>query len=1110
MTRQDELIGKVRQVAADLSGISPEDLDATTPFLALGFDSLLLTQFAATVQKEFGVKTTFRQLMEDASTISALAAMLDKALPAAAAPTPQIAAPQAPQPAVAPVQAVAMTPPQGAAPRIAAAPANADGIAAVFHAQLALMQQQLEMLTGGAVAQPQALAPTPQMQAAPILAAAAASPAPATQAPAAKAEKPKFELPKGFGPQVSATGPQLGPEQRAHVERLVARYNAKTRGSKERTQANREHFADPRSAAGFNRIWKEMVYPIVVERSHGAYLWDVDGNKYVDILNGFGPNFFGHRAPFIVEAIRKQLDSGYEVGPQTPLAGEAAKMFCELTGMDRVSWVNTGSEAVQAAIRLSRTVTGRDKIVVFSGDYHGNFDEVLVRVVKNQSGRRTVPLAPGIPFESVGNVLVLDYGEESALEEIARQADDIAAVLVEPVQSRRPEFRPKEFLHKLRALTKEKGIVLVFDEVITGFRIQPGGAQAYYGIEADLATYGKIIGGGMPIGVVAGRAKFMDTFDGGQWRYGDDSQPTAGVTFFAGTFVRHPFAIAAAHAALAYIKSAGPALQDGVNKKATRLAETLNKFFEERGVKIFVAHFSSQMYIRVSEESELATLFFYHLRERGVHVLEGFPSYVTAAHTDADIDFVIAAAKDSILEMQADGVLPIREGVLPARRTRSFPMTEGQREIWVTAQMGEAANCALSESDAIEIDGPLDAAKFAAAVEASLAAQEAFRLRFAADGSAQTDDPDATFRIADADLSHLSESDSKAALAAIVAREAKIPFDIENGPLVRAHLIRLAPERHLFLVYAHHIVFDGYSAELLVKDIAARYEGKAGLEGLEPYSLFAAKALAAPGRKEAQDYWRERLAAPPPPLDLPTDRPFPARRQFDGGTARGRIDANTTAAIKAVARANGVGVYATLLSAYAALMSRLTGQEDFVIGVPAAGQADLCVETIGYCVNMLPMRLSPSFSTPFTTFAKETQKRLVEAMEHQNLCLSDLARDLKTPRDMSRPALIQNVFNYSGYFGELTLGSAKIRAAENARAAVHHELFINLTESGDGLAVDWDYSAAIFDEATIARWISHLAAMIADIAARPDAPIGELAIMSALDREAVVVSMRRG
>jgi hypothetical protein len=514
------------------------------------------------------------------------------------------------------------------------------------------------------------------------------------------------------------------------------------------------------------------------------------------------------------------------------------------------------------------------------------------------------------------------------------------------------------------------------------------------------------------------------------------------------------------------------------------------------------------MFIRVTEESELATLFFHHLRDRGVHLLEGFPSYVTAAHTDADIDFVIAAAKDAVLEMQADGVLPTREGAPPAavatpRPATTYPTTDGQRELWVTAQMGERANAALNESDAITIDGPLEPGKLALAVEESINAQEAFRLRFSADGSAQSPDPGATFRVNRLDRSGMGLDRLKRA-------EATEPFDLEKGPLIRAHLVKLAPEKHVFIVYAHHLVFDGYSAELLLKDIAARYEGKGGLAELVPYGDYARKAANAPERRAALAYWRERLAFPPPPLDLPTDRPFPTRRLFEGATARGRLSAQSANAFKTWAKSAGVGAYAAFLAAYAALTARLTGQEDFVIGAPAAGQANLGLETIGYCVNMLPMRLTPKLSDRFCDFAKVVQRNLVEAMEHQDVCLSDLARDLKTPRDLARPALIQSVFNYSGYFRNMTLGPCKASAAENERIAVHHELFINLTESGEGVSVDWDYSAALFDRETIERWISHLSALIADAAARPGAEIGELALMSNEARDAVVVAMRRG
>jgi glutamate-1-semialdehyde aminotransferase len=186
-------------------------------------------------------------------------------------------------------------------------------------------------------------------------------------------------------------------------------------------------------------------------------------------------------------------------------------------------------------MRLARTVTGRDKIVTFARDYHGNFDEVLVRGLGAPTGHRSLPLAPGIPARAVQDMIVLDYGSDEALAYIEQHARDIAAVLVEPVQSRRPEFQPVAFLRALRGLTAATGVLLIFDEVITGLRDGPQGAQGLFGVKADLATYGKVVGGGMPIGVVAGKAQYMDTFDGGVWCYGDDSFPEKGVTFFAGT-----------------------------------------------------------------------------------------------------------------------------------------------------------------------------------------------------------------------------------------------------------------------------------------------------------------------------------------------------------------------------------------------------------------------------------------------------------------------------------------------------------------------------------------------------------------------------------------------
>jgi len=1143
--RAQRVLARLRTVAADLSGYEPSDLGETSTFLELGFDSLFLTQLATEFQREYGVRITFRQLFDELPTLRALAEHIDRQLPAetaveasvasanapqaataeatAAAPTVAADAPVAPPPATtfAAATAPAAVEASGADPLPPLHPAAQAGLQGVMAQQLALMSQQIQLLRSiratGAVAQPaDTAAPAlPAAVHASLAATTRVADVPATRLPEAastvanaptEAEKPV--LPKGFGPGGSRDVGALSRSQREHIARLTARYNARTIGSKNSTQANRPHHADPRTAAGFNRLWKEMVYPIVIERSRGSTLQDIDGNHYIDILNGFGPNFLGHSPPFVSEALKAQIDRGIEVGPQTPLAGEAAKLFCELTGMDRVSWVNTGSEAVQAAIRLSRTYTGRSRIVVFSGDYHGNFDEVLVRSTKTASGvRRTLPSAPGIPFRAVEDVLVLDYGTDESLDIIREHAGEIAAVLVEPVQSRRPEFQPREFLHKLRELTTAEGIVLVFDEVITGFRICPGGAQEYYGVEADLATYGKIIGGGMPIGVVAGRARFMDTFDGGQWQYGDDSFPSAGVTFFAGTFVRHPLAIAAVHATLQYLKAQGPGLQEAVNRRTTRLTGELNAFFAERGVKIHIPHFASQMFIRVQEESELGTLLFYHLRDRGIHVLEGFPSYMTASHTDEDVDRIIAAFKDSVYEMQADGILPMPASQdaaqLPWRRT--LPLTAGQREIWGASQMDEMASCAFNESDSVLIRGPLDAGRFADAVTRVLGEQEAFRYRFDSEGATQWVDQDATFDLPVVDLSGLDEAGRATRLDALIEQQALTPFDLERGPLVRVRLVKLGAQEHLFVIYCHHIVFDGYSSELVMRRIFDAYSpagetGQAPLAETVPYSVYIHCAEGANRVQSAAsiDYWRAAFAGElPPPLDLPTDRPRDIGRSCRGATLHRELDATVSKGLRECAKSLNTTVYVLLLASFQALLSRLSNQEDVVVGVAVAGQTRHALETVGYCVNALPVRAAADYAKPFSALVHQTHRNLLDAFDHQETTLGEIVQAMDMPRDPSRLPLVEVIFNYSRYFADIEIEGCTVVTHENPRRAIYFDMFLNIVESQGRLVVDWDYCSDLFDAATIDRWVDHYGELLQGVVANSQCQIGELPLMSA-------------
>lgn len=461
----------------------------------------------------------------------------------------------------------------------------------------------------------------------------------------------------------------LNSRQQMYLEQLISRYNKRTQTSKQLTQAHRSVLADVRGSAGFRSAIKEMIYPIIGKQAFGSRMWDVDGNEYIDLTMGFGVNLFGHNPAFIKEALEARLEQGIHIGPQSDLAGEVAELICELTKMERVTFSNTGTEAVMTALRLARAATGRDKIALFSGSYHGHFDGTLVKAQKADVSLRTVPEFPGVPSSIVEDVLVLDYDNPRSLEVINAHRHELAAVLVEPVQNSRPWIQPKVFLQQLRRLTAEAGIALIFDEILTGFRIHLGGAQAWFGVEADIATYGKIVGGGMPIGIIAGKASYMDRIDGGMWSYGDASLPQIETTFFAGTYCKHPLALAAARTVLKYLRAQGPALQQQLNQRTAQFINTLNTYFEADEVPIRLANFGSNFNTvspgnsaplenhTASKNSENLDLIYYHLIDRGIYI-QGGGGLLSTAHTDEDLDVIIQAVKDSVAELRDGGFLP--------------------------------------------------------------------------------------------------------------------------------------------------------------------------------------------------------------------------------------------------------------------------------------------------------------------------------------------------------------------------------------------------------------------------------------------------------------------
>lgn len=694
----NQLEKKLVDIFEEASGVEVGGYSKDTEFLEMGMDSLFLTQVSLMLKKELKVEITFRDLMEKYSNIELLGQYLDGKVTLKNQETPKISNESLKTIDVKEImqnisepksQAIDMNKMQVSknensrmqtvaktqAMPVQSMPINLvmnqnhlpsmDGIAGIVAKQLELMSMQLQMLAGNQIQMPMNMNPTQVLNnlpaqnenyEAPVMQAQAETRAPNVQEVKEIKSKGVNNLKDAFGAQARiSTDKTMDLESNKEVMKFFKEYIARTQKSKDFTEKNRKNHADPRVVTGFKPEVKEIVYPIVVKRSHMQTLVDLDNNKYVDMTCGFGSNFFGNGNERIKKYVINQIEEGIELGPQHPLVEDVSRLINELTGNERTAFCNTGSEAVLGAMRIARTVTGRDKIICFSGSYHGINDEVILRGAKNG---KTYPAAPGINSDSVSNMIVLDYGTPEALEKIRELAGEVAAVLVEPVQSRRSDFHPKEFLEEVRKITLANDTCLIFDEIITGFRVHPAGAQGYFGIRADLCTYGKIVGGGMPIGVISGKSTFMDALDGGHWRFGDDSTPTVGVTYFAGTFVRHPLALAAAKGALEILKEGGVTLLSDLSGLAQSFVDEVNNYLDIENAPIKLDNFGPLMKPKWKKDTYGGEILFALLRFNGVHVYDGFPWFVNLAHTQEELNFVVDAIKKSVKEMQRMGLFP--------------------------------------------------------------------------------------------------------------------------------------------------------------------------------------------------------------------------------------------------------------------------------------------------------------------------------------------------------------------------------------------------------------------------------------------------------------------
>jgi glutamate-1-semialdehyde 2,1-aminomutase len=388
--------------------------------------------------------------------------------------------------------------------------------------------------------------------------------------------------------------------------------------------------------------------PLLIDRGEGAYLYDIDGNRLIDFVGSWGPHILGHRHPAVLDAVEQALRHGTSFGAPTPIETDLAEeVIAALPSIELVRMVNSGTEATMSAIRVARGFTGRSAIIKFAGCYHGHVDSLLVKA-GSAATTLGVPSSPGVPKGCTADTICLEFNDLASLEETFRaRGSEIACVILEPVVGNMGLVPPEPgFLQGLEQLCRKAGALLIFDEVMTGFRVAYGGAQGLFGIRPDLTTLGKIIGGGMPVGAYGGRADVMR------------SVSPVGPVYQAGTLSGNPLAMACGLATLRTLRKTNP--YPRLETETRRLSEGLAQAAQTAGLphsvarcgSMFTLFFRGERVVNYSDAAECDTQrfsrYFWGMIERGVYLpcSQFEANFVSAAHTAADIDATIAAAHD--------------------------------------------------------------------------------------------------------------------------------------------------------------------------------------------------------------------------------------------------------------------------------------------------------------------------------------------------------------------------------------------------------------------------------------------------------------------------------
>ncbi len=1058
----------VNQIFTEVWGkpIAPEDADRS--FLELGFDAHMLTAASIKLNHELGVRVHFRSLMEVHFTFNALVAHLDEELSAGI-----LSHQLADQPTNQSAQSSALF-----SSRLPTS--EAQTFRQLMEQQLQLMTQQLQILNQLQLEDQE----HPQ---------ASASAAELPLAPDYGSEMPAPDFGDWQPVEMGEDG-ALTSAQKERLRDIVAQFSSQTATSKKAARSFRRILADPAQIGVFDSRWKEAIYPLIIKQANGAYIWDMDDHRYVDISMGGGAHLFGHSPHFLNKALKWQMEHSLSTGTLSPLATEVARFTLELSGMERTALFDNEGEAIQAAIRLARIATQRESIVTFAGAPHHGV-EALQGVATVEEGRLgTMPAFSGIASNEVKSSYILRYGAAESLDFIKEQADELAAVVVEPLPSASPQHLSRDFIKKLRQITANAGIPLIFDETISGFRMHPGGMQAAWQLKPDMACFGSVASSGFPIGIVAGSAAYLENYDGGGWHYGDDSQPKTPAGWRQPRSGRHPMSLAAARATLRHLQRDGETLLPQLNQRTERFVSEMNRFFSQRQLPMRLSGFGSTFRLEMPAELTLAPMLAHHLLLRRVYA----PTidqlfFFSTEHDDEAIAIVANAIKESVVAMQQAGFLPATKADRQID-IEPFATTIQQEMAWLATQISPAAAAAFNEGWMAQIVGKLDVPAMESAIQTAIKRHEALQLRFSLDGATQQRALFTHVQIPIVDLS--DDPDPEKTFEEFVAKEAAIPLNLAHGPVIQAKIVKLADNQFGVTLVGHQIVFDSASANRLWAEILALYEAEhrgepSQLPTANSFKKYLAARQAAAVSEEKAAYWTNLFAEETAHLDLPADRPRPAVRSFAGRTLDNALSPELSASLSKLAADSDRDLADLIFAIYALLIYELSDQSEFAIVEPIQ-VGDEAALPIGATHSIVPVRVALTPQADFGEFWQAISQQRDSAAAHVPFSAARLVEALKLKRGQERHPITDIAFQ--------SLPAAESNQFAGIVAALYpiissycrHDLFLTVQSEEETLNLFFNYNQDIFDQDRIEGWVDRFEALSQAVSSDPNQSLAVL------------------